>query len=77
MWRPMSVRNEVFQALYEELLSAKSSGLPVAGAAFPVLAVGLLADKQSSTKRCMPYDTETRPCMQSHLVLRAGACASL
>lgn len=32
MWRPMSVRNAVYQALYEELLSAKSSGLPVAGA---------------------------------------------
>ena len=36
MWRPMSVRNEVYQALYEELLSAKNSGLPVAGTGFPV-----------------------------------------
>ena len=36
MWRPMSVRNEVYQALYEELLSAKNSGLPVAGTGFTV-----------------------------------------
>ncbi|CAK0784598.1 hypothetical protein CVIRNUC_007802 [Coccomyxa viridis] len=37
MWRPMSVRNDVYQALYEELLSAKNSGLPVAGSLFWML----------------------------------------
>ena len=63
MWRPMSVRNEVFQALYEELLSAKNSGLPVAGAGLPVWQLTCLRTSNS----------EARPCMQSYLVLKAGA----
>ena len=72
MWRPMSVRNEVFQALYEELLSAKTSGLPVAGVEHP--GNRHLACLRSST-------SEAWPCMQSYMVLRAGAgvpvCACL
>ena len=53
MWRPMSVRNEVYQALYEELLSAKNSGLPVAGAGFPMWQVtSLRTSKPAQSGAC-------------------------
>lgn len=68
MWRPMSVRNDVYQALYEELLSAKNSGLPVAGAGFP--GSWRLACLRTSA-------SEAWPCMQSFLVLRGGASVPL
>ena len=58
MWRTMAARNEVFQALYEELLSAKNSGLPVAGAVFPCLAADVLADQRVTTRQRMPWDSK-------------------